>query len=858
MEQGTELKLFISYSHEDNTKERPFIRQFRKHIAPLRDGCLIKDWYDREILPGKEDYETEIDNNLEDADIICLFISANFLSSASCKAEKKKALELKTKKGLSIVPIILSPCGWQDDKDISKPLALPEDGKPVSSFEDRDEAWQDVYNGLKRVVEKRAKIRRLRITEEFATFLRGTEMLAKAHPRKGEVFLNDVFTPLELDKFNDLREYQGTINSDELLSEHLLVCPKFVIAGEDLSGKTTLCKTIFRELRKRNFVPVYVSDEKSLFRGKIENRISSSFRERYEGIDMGEIDMERIVPIIDNFHLARDKERHIRALSKYPYCVITVDDIFSLNIKDEKLISSFSYFSIRELKPSLRYQIIRKWISLTDEDTSDYGKVDRATELIDSTLGKMIGKGILPAYPFFILSALITYETFAMPLNQEITSQGYCYQALIYFYLKKQGIKEDEIDIYINFLTEIAFYFYKRKRYKLSPDDFASFIDSYSKKYILPIAKETLLKNLSQIVSVDSFNNYSFRYPYLYYFFVAKYLTEHFEDVETKKRIEEITDNLHVNENAYIAIFMAHHSRNIKTLEDIVQNASRLFADCRPATLTKEDIKFFDEQVDIITKAVLPPARATPEKEREKRLKIQDKIEELREKQDEIDQPQGEQEDDFLERDLRKAIKTAEVIGCIIKSRVGSLERTRLAGAFKEALLVHLRILSSFLEAVKNEEHQQAMIDFIGERLRKIAEKSEGELSREETEKYSRTIFWNLNFFFVYAVINKIVHSLGSDKLTEIVNAFCGEVNTPAAFTIKHGILMWYNKHLDIEEIARRSKEKDFSRIADGVIKWMIVNHCALHRINYRDRQKIENKLGIPAKKLLATPYKES
>ena len=85
MEQCTELKLFISYSHEDNTKERPFVGQFGRHIAPLRDGCLIKDWYDREILPGKEDYKAEMDNNLEDADIICLFVSANFLSSASCQ-----------------------------------------------------------------------------------------------------------------------------------------------------------------------------------------------------------------------------------------------------------------------------------------------------------------------------------------------------------------------------------------------------------------------------------------------------------------------------------------------------------------------------------------------------------------------------------------------------------------------------------------------------------------------------------------------------------------------------------------------------------------------------------------------------
>ena len=103
---------------------------------------MIKDWYDRDILPGTN-YEKEIDNNLEDADIICLFISSNFLSSENCKKEKAKALELRKKKGIAVIPIILSPCGWLDDKDISKLLALPTDGKPVSTFQNQDAAWLD-------------------------------------------------------------------------------------------------------------------------------------------------------------------------------------------------------------------------------------------------------------------------------------------------------------------------------------------------------------------------------------------------------------------------------------------------------------------------------------------------------------------------------------------------------------------------------------------------------------------------------------------------------------------------------------------------------------------------------------------
>jgi len=548
MGKNDKLKLFISYSHQDNHDKNPYIEQFKKHIVPLKDKGLIEDWYDREILPGK-DYQKEIDNNLEDADIICLFISADFLSSNNCKKEKKKALELRKKRGISIIPIILSCCGWQDDENISHLLALPTEGTPVTSFHDRNEAWHNVYIGLKKIIEEETEIRQLKITEKFKSFLQDTGMLTKAHSQKERVFLDDIFVYPELVKYDYLREYKEKISSEELL-KNLLDYPKVVIAGEDQSSKTTLCKIIFKDLRKKNFIPVYVSDERTYFSGKLENKILRSLHEQYERADIKKIDKERIIPIIDNFHFAKNKEKLIKVLSKYSCCIVVVDDIYSLNIEDEKLIRSFDYFKIRELKPSLRYELIKKWEYLTDKQIIDihtenilYQNIDKKTELINSTLGKIIGRGIMPAYPFFILSAIITYETFATPLDQEITSQGYCYQAFIYFYLRKQGVRNDEIDIYMNFLTELSFYFYKEKKPELSPDNFTSFMNSYSEKYNLPIKQGTLLKNIGQIVSVDSFNNYSFRYLYLYYFFVAKYLAEHIEDSGIKKEIKRIMRN---------------------------------------------------------------------------------------------------------------------------------------------------------------------------------------------------------------------------------------------------------------------------------------------------------------------------
>jgi len=238
---------------------------------------------------------------LENADIICLFISANFLDSPNCKKEKKKAIELRNKKETQVIPIILSPCGWLDDEDISKLLALPTDGKPISTFQNRDEAWLDVYKGLKKVIEKEMKIRELKITEEFENFLRNAEMLTMAHSQKEKVFLDDIFVYPELDKYDYLKEPEEKVNTEELL-ENILDYPKIVVAGESQSGKTTLCKMIFKELRRMIFIPVYISDGKSHYLGKIENKIIDSLRKQYnmKNMDISEIEKERIIPILDD------------------------------------------------------------------------------------------------------------------------------------------------------------------------------------------------------------------------------------------------------------------------------------------------------------------------------------------------------------------------------------------------------------------------------------------------------------------------------------------------------------------------------------------------------------------------------
>lgn len=859
------LKLFISYSHLDESEVNIFI----KHIAPLKTSGLIEKWYDRKITAGK-DYQNEIDNNLDDADVICLFISANFLSSDACLEEKSIAFKFMKQKGTSVIPIILKPCGWLDDNELSKLLALPTDGKPTSKFEDKDTAFNEVYKGIKIALQNEMKIKQLWIRDSFWEFLNNTELLSKAHSRKEQVLLEDIFVYPELSKYDELRTYEKKISS-KIVIKNFYDFSKILIAGESQSGKTTLCKKLFIELKNKNYVPIYLFDRTYQYHGKIENRIAAAFKEQYKNVSIEEIDRNRIVPIIDDFHLAKKKEKHILDLSNFKHQVIVVDDIFGLNLRDERLISLFIHLKIEEFTPSLRNKLIKKWTRLNDKtdgllitDNDIYKIIDEKTELVNTTLGKIFGRGIMPSHPFFVLSIISTYDTFAKPLDEEITSQGYCYQAFIYMYLRKQGVKNDDIDTYINFLTEFAFFIYSKDKNEISKDQFDSFMDSYLKKFNLPIKQDTLINKLrkSKIIALDNFNNYFFCYRYLHFFFIAKYLAEHSGD--NKKIINKIINNLHKSENAYISIFVSHHSKSDEILDEIILNALCLFDEHEPATLSEVELEFFNKQEGEIVKAVLPPSNITPEIERERRLTLAQNSENLK-TIDKKETPLEENED--LARELRRSIKTVEVIGCIIKNRAGSLDKARLESMFEEAMDVHLRILTSFFKIIKEKSEQDIIIDFISNRLDYIIKKKseerlkdgkkDREPTHEELEKISQNIFWNLNFLTVYGLIDKIINSIGSSKLTKIAETVCDKRNTPAAYIIKHGILMWYNKNLQVDIIAEKIDNDGFSSIAKRLMDFLVVNHCSMHKITYREKQKIEQKLGIASKRLLECKLKE-
>ena len=847
------LKLFISYSHKDET----LVSKFISHIAPLKSNGIISEWYDRKIETGEE-FQNDIDNNLENADIICLMISDNFLSSNACIQEKTVSLSLRDKKGIRVIPLILSPCVWTIHKELNTLLAIPTDGNPITSFTDQNEGWVDAIKWINQVCSSVTLIINLKIKEEFKSFLNSADILTKSHKNKEILNLQDIFVYPKL-KVYDGEEVSHKYDSEKLKYE-ILNYGKVIISGENQSGKTTLCKVLFTIYRDLNFIPIYLEDDNK-YLGNPHNKLEKAFLEQYEADNLGLIDSKRIVPIVDNFHYAKYQEKYIERYEEFSKQVLIVDDIFGLNIRNQALIKEYNKFKIREFTAIERNDLIKKWIQIKEDLQIQINpnhlqqSIDEKTELIENSLGIIFGKGIMPSYPFFILTFLAAHDT-QKPLDSEITSQGHCYQALIYLFLRREGVKNDQIDIYSNFLTELAYWIYDKDGTSVDNDNFHKFLEYYKANFNLPIPINDLIKTLANvnICKFDSLNQYNFSYTYIYYFFVAKYLSEHIKD--KKELINKILSNLHKDENAYITVFIAHHTKSSYLLDELLLNAEILFEKYNPATLDTEELSFFDKHQDKIIKAILPSYKHNADEERKKLLIKKSEIEEQQIEKTNINQQETANDQDIPEllANLRLSIKTVEVMGLIIKNRSGSLDLKRLEYIYEQGLKVHLRILSSFIEIIKDEKAEQDIVDLLKERINQIIDESEEEkeFSIDKIEKLVRAIYWNINFGVLHGFITKAIHSLGSSNLLNISQTVYNNEKTPSSFIVNQGIKMWYGKNLKIDEIADRVTEKDFSKTAERLMKYKIAEHCRLHNIEYKDLQKIETKLHIPTKQMLA------
>src|SRR5437588_4081175 len=153
-QQSNTIAVFCCYEHMDESH----LEELQKHLKPLQRQNMVDVRYDGDIPAGTE-WDQEVKKYLNDARIILLLISPDFINSDYCYSiVTRHALELYKHGKTRVIPIIVRPvAGWQavspiQDIKLGDLQALPRDARAVTMWENHDQAWKEVAEEIRAVV----------------------------------------------------------------------------------------------------------------------------------------------------------------------------------------------------------------------------------------------------------------------------------------------------------------------------------------------------------------------------------------------------------------------------------------------------------------------------------------------------------------------------------------------------------------------------------------------------------------------------------------------------------------------------------------------------------------------------------
>ena len=810
------MMIFYSYTRRDEGVLNDLI----KHLAPLREEFDVDEWWDRSIQAGQDLHE-EIDGHLETADLIILMISSHYLASAECMRETKKAMEEKEKRNAIVIPVIVRACAWQDDQEIASLLAVPRDGKPIAQWNDRDEAFHDIYTGIRRIVERIP----IRLRATFEDELTKVEFISR---KKEDIRLQDLFVfPSMEDRFNE--------SQIQTFADLWTKKKHVILTGDDRSGKSVVCKKLLLDEVGRGKPAILVLGGDITSPVNHENLIEKRFHEQFSGSYSHWRSQQEKLLIIDDFGSVSKVQFIDFAVGFFDRIVVVIsEDEYIAYFKEEEEFANFDLFGLKSLSHVAQEELIRNWVSLDDVDQiSSDGSIDQIEDKLNSII---LHNGIVPRYPFYILTILQSFEAF-MPQNLQITAYGHCYQALITAQLVNLEIQPDDIDSSFTFLSSLAFYIFENDG-KCGKVQFSRFLREYREHHLVKDSVVNRLINNASILRVMD-DEYKFNYPYIYYFLLGSYFAHNYETNEVI--IEEIAERSYLKDNAYILIFTIHHAQDDSLIDTILLHTACALDHVPVATLDIEETRLLESALMQLPERIVSK-QSVGEERRAERIE-RDELESNAGSGVTEEGHEAEQLSEEGVNEIYKSLKNMEIMGQVLRNKYGSLQRDKIEVAIEWVTEAGLRMVRLLTDSNGIQSLEGILLG--------MADRAE--VSRDDKvrlEHFVRTRVRAIVLIGVSALLAKVVVSIRKPELQEIVGPMFRRRSTPAYDVLYTLFLLATSEDIP----ARRMREiievieglrKSNNTVAFRLISLAVQHYANTHHIERISREKLFGALGI-------------
>lgn len=718
------------------------------------------------------------------------------------------------------------------------------------------ETWEELQ------VNKLIARRDFEISETFEKYLEdpGVQL---THPSKDNLTLTDIFVPPDLRELTheDQDDVPQLIKGTEIL-DRVLEHGRLTVLGTDKSGKTSLAKWLFSELRTRGRVPVLINGSDFKVRNDrlnedlvtlFEKQYSPKLAEKFKQLHRSEKTI--IIDDFDRLNLRNPavEEKFLRTLADIADGLVLLSNDQAQHIRElmgseseVSFLAQFPPLEIQELGHVLREDLIGQWYSLNDDHTLGATELARKLNEAHSLLDTLIGKNFVPSYPVFVLSVLQALEV-GTQVDPNASTYGYFYELFIKTSLAE---KSDymEYDVKIAYLSFLAYRLFTEGLGEPTLDDLKIIHREYEKAYALSLPFEALLEDLKESKILESLSGaYRFKYKYIYYYFVANYVKDNVSEGEVRALVSEMSERIYVAENANILLFLSYLVKDKFAIEQMLAKARKVFEGYAPAKL-EEDAKIFDTG-GAIGKVSYKDSSVTSS--RRTALERMDAIEEANRSSVDAVELVAEVQDEAFEYDV--AMKTIQILGQMLKNFPGSLQGDRKAALTRECHQLGMRTLAAAIEQVMNDRDK--LVSIIAERLKSDHPES---VPPRELEELARRNILNLTQAFSFGIVKHVSNSIGSPKLTETYKAVLEqEDGSAAARLIHHAVKLDHEAEFPQVDTVRLGAYLKKNRFAMSLLRYLVVKHFYMFHEKRPTRQSVCDHLGISYEKAARIPKQE-
>jgi len=694
--------------------------------------------------------------------------------------------------------------------------------------------------------------RKLRINERLLNDLDDIKIPLVIDGKNVKLSAIYVFPDLELKK-EDYRKLDDYIDAQKLLDNKYKTV---ILYAENQIGKTSLLYMLFKRFYDNGQYP-FLLNGIDINNTDIDKIVKRKFNEIYdydrEFDRYLQIEKVKKVLLIDDLHrnklsLTQLKQFIIEITNKYEIVIITVDSATEFSA-DKHVI--FNKYNKLEIKP-LGYEKTDDLVSNYFRCKSDFLSLDEQEKLTKIKLmfnqvKNLLGDKILPYYPIFIISILRTLDDATYNLKE--TSYGYCYESLLYFAFKSEvKLAENELTYYLSFIEQLAFRLFSDKKKEFGEDYFKIFYNEYEREHIIDDYSDLKNNLVKSHILKEYDDTFKFGYKYIFYFLVAKHIAGIIDTDSGKIIIKNLFENLHIEENANILVFITHHTKNTNFIEESVLRAMEPFEKIQPITLEKNCSYYslISGLVENIKKEIIK-ANVDPVTYRKNNLREIDNNKDIK----------FDYENNKCIEPYVKAFKSIDIVSQIIKNRLGYLKKDEIRTYIVELYLTAFRMIGA-ISKTYNEVKDKIINDITDILLNDTEKKAKGrnyllqnEIDRNRIEKEVNRFLEIISLQLCLGIFSKLAVSVGikDKKMKDIYTQVASEINSPAAKLVSFSIKSYYY-NMTTEEVRELAKEFQKNPVAFKILKSRVISYVYNNHLSFRKKQQLSEILNLELRKI--------